>query len=75
MKELMKALLKAGKKNAFDSVETFIEAAKALGYADEQINNAVKDFDDFPLDDDDLEEIVGGFGRAAPYRANASFHR
>ena len=68
MKELMKALLDAGKKDAFDSLEALTAAAKELGYTDEQINKAVADFDGFPLDDDDLEEIAGGLGVARLYR-------
>ncbi|MCR5288435.1 MAG: hypothetical protein K6E51_00425 [Treponema sp.] len=70
MKELMKVLLDAGKKDAFDSLEALTAAAKELGYSDEEINKAVADFDGFPLDDDDLEEIAGGLGVAPLYRWN-----
>lgn len=60
MKELMKALLDAGKKDAFESLESLAAAAKELGYTEEQVSEALEDFDGFPLDDDDLAEIAGG---------------
>lgn len=60
MKELMKKLMEAGKKDAFCSLDELKEAAKELGYTQEQIDEALDGFDGFPLDDDDLDEITGG---------------
>ena len=61
MQELMKKLMEAGKTEAFDSMEALSAAAKEMGYTDEQIDKAMEDFDGFPLDDDDLDEIAGGY--------------
>ncbi|MDO4332258.1 MAG: hypothetical protein Q4C58_06165 [Eubacteriales bacterium] len=60
MRELMKKLMEAGKADALNSLDEFMEAAKELGYTQEQVEEALDDFDGFPLDDDDLDEIVGG---------------
>lgn len=73
MKEMIKALLDAGKKDAFDSIASFTAAAKELGYADEEISKAVEDFDGFPLDDDDLDEVVGGMSSYTPHLQNRSW--
>lgn len=66
MKELMKKLMEAGKKDAFGSLDELIEAAKELGYTEEQIDEALDGFDGFPLDDDDLDEITGGMISVRP---------
>ena len=60
MKELMKKLMDAGKTEAFESLDAFIAAAKELGISQEEIDEATKNFDGFPLDDGDLDEIAGG---------------
>ena len=60
MKELFKKLMEEGKKDAIKSRESLIEAAKELGYTKEQIDELLEDFNGFPIDDDDLEEIAGG---------------
>lgn len=60
MKELMKKLMEAGRKDAFNSLDELIAAATELGYTEEQMNDLLDEFDGFPLDDDDLEEITGG---------------
>lgn len=61
MSDLLKDLLKSGDPAVFDSLDEFMAAAKAKGYSDEEIEEALADFDGFPLDDDDLEEVAGGF--------------
>ncbi len=60
MKEILKKLIDAGKKDALDSLEDLTNAAKELGYSDKEIDEALDGFDGFPLDDDDLVEITGG---------------
>lgn len=74
MKELMKKLMEAGKKDAFGSLDELIEAAKELGYTEEQIDEALDGFEGFPLDDDDLNEITGGFGSSHSPLHNTSFY-
>lgn len=68
MKELFKKLLKSGSIEAFDSLEKMKQAAYRLGYTEEQVESALDDFSGFPLDDDDLDEVVGG--RARPSMKN-----
>lgn len=60
MKELMKKLMEAGRQDALNSLEELTAAAKELGYSEQEIQKALEDFDGFPLDDEDLEEIAGG---------------
>ena len=60
MKELIKKLIEEGKTEALNSLEEFKKAAAELGYTEEQVEEALEDFDGFPLDDDDLDEITGG---------------
>lgn len=60
MKELMKKLMDAGKKDAFNSLDELVAAATEIGYTKEQIALLLDEFDGFPLDDDDMEEITGG---------------
>ena len=72
MKELMKKLMDAGKTGAFESMEAFIAAAKDLGISQEEIDEAIANFDGFPLDDDDLDEIAGG-GPPRPSISNPGF--
>lgn len=76
MKELMKKLMDAGRKDAFNSLDELVAAATELGYTEEQINDLLDEFDGFPLDDDDLEEITGGqsIRRASAPNYAGSFH-
>lgn len=60
MKEIIKKLVEAGRAEALNSLEDFKKAAAELGYTEEQVEEALEDFDGFPLDDDDLDEITGG---------------
>ena len=60
MNELIKALLAAGREDALESLAKFTEAAKSLGYTEDEVNEALDGFDGFPLDDDDLGDITGG---------------
>ena len=66
MSDLLKDLLKSGEPAVFDSLDEFMAAAKAKGYSDEEIEEALADFDGFPLDDDDLEEVAGGLNSPRP---------
>ncbi len=65
MKELFKKLIEAGKTEAFESLDNLKKAAAELGYTEAQIDEALKNFSGFPIDDDDLAEIAGGYPR--PY--------
>ena len=60
MKELIKKIIDAGKPEALKSLEELRRAAVSLGFTEEQVEEALEDFDDFPLDEDYLEEITGG---------------
>lgn len=60
MKELIKKVV-ASNEEALNSLESFVETAKKLGYAQEKIDKALDQLDGFPLDDEDMEEITGGF--------------
>ena len=48
--------------DALGSEQAFRKAAKKLGYKTNEIEAAVRDFDVFPIDDDDLMAIAGGIG-------------
>ena len=67
MKEILKKIIEAGKKDALNSLEEMTKAANERGYSKDEVEKALEDFDGFPIDDDDLQEIVGGFGIADPY--------
>lgn len=69
MNELIKKVV-ASKEEALNSLESFIDTAKNLGYSQEDINTALDQLDEFPLDDDDLEEITGGFFSASAPKLN-----
>ncbi len=64
MSEMLKKIYEKVGAKALDSEKAFREAAAELGYNAEEIEAAVRDFDGFPLDDDDLNDIVGGIGGA-----------
>lgn len=61
MKEILKKLLDNDRTDALESIESFKNVAREFGYSDEEIMSALDSFDGFPLDDDDMEEIGGGF--------------
>lgn len=63
MKELLEKLIAAGKADALKSSETLKAAAAALGYTEEEVERALAEADGLPLDDADLAEIAGGYGR------------
>ncbi len=63
MKELFTKLIEAGKTEAFEGLDSLKKAAAELGYTEAQIDEALKSFSGFPLDDDDLAEIAGGYPR------------
>lgn len=69
MNELIKKVL-ASDENAMDSLDAFVGAARKLGYSQQQIDAALDELDDFPLDDDQLEEIAGGFVSYKPSMPN-----
>lgn len=60
MNKLIKKVL-ASDENALNSIDTFAGAARKLGYTQQEIDAALDQLDDFPLDDDQLEDIAGGF--------------
>lgn len=60
MKEIFKKLGDNGKKDALKSIDSFKTTAKELGYTEEEIENALHDF---PLSDDDIEGVAGGYNR------------
>ena len=62
MKELIKKLIEAGRKDALNSLDELKEAAKQLGCTEQEIEKALEDLDGFPLDEDALEDITGGTG-------------
>ena len=62
MKEMMKRIIDRVGTKALISAKAFEEAAAELGYNKEEIAAAMQHFDGFPLDDDDLMDVVGGIG-------------
>ena len=60
MKEIFKKLIDTGKRDVLDSLEDMTVAAKELGYTEKEIEEALEGFEGFPLDEDDLLEIIGG---------------
>lgn len=66
MKEMVKKIVKHAGTGALISAQAFEKAAAELGYNKEQIAAAMQDFDGFPLDDDDLLDVVGGVGNENP---------
>lgn len=71
MNELIKKVL-ASDENALNSLDAFTGAARKLGYSQQEIDAALDLLDDFPLDDDQLEEIAGGFLSYRPSMRNIS---
>lgn len=71
MNELIKKVL-ASDENALNSPDAFVSAASKLGYSQEEIDAALDLLEDFPLDDDQLEEIAGGFVSVKPFTPNIS---
>ncbi len=71
MKELILKLKEANRMDALDSVDALKEAARELGVSEEEVERLLEDFEGFPLDDDELEEIVGGISvRLLSYNRN-----
>ncbi len=62
MKEMMKKIIDRVGTKALISAQAFEEAAAQLGYSKAEIAAVVQEFDGFPLDDDDLMDVVGGIG-------------
>lgn len=71
MTELIKKVL-ASDENALNSLDAFVSAARKLGYAQQEIDAALDLLDDFPLDDDQLEEIAGGYIIVKPSCVNTA---
>lgn len=69
MNELIKKVI-AFNEEAVNSLENFIDTAKNLGYSQEEIDQALDQLDGFPLEDDDLDEITGGFMATLPHKNN-----
>lgn len=70
MNEIIKALMDAGCDDAFESLAAFTDAAKGLGYTEDEANKALDEFGGSPLDDDDLEGIAGGYQMFIGFKAN-----
>ncbi len=68
MKEILKKIVDAGRKDALNSLEELTDAAKDMGYSEDEVEKALEDFDGFPIDDDDLAEIVGGLSQQTYFR-------
>lgn len=62
MREMVKKIIAHAGSGALISARAFEKAAAELGYGKEEIAAAIRDFDGFPLDDDDLLDVVGGVG-------------
>jgi hypothetical protein len=62
VKEMVQKIIKHAGTGALISAQAFEKAAAELGYGKEEIVAAMQDFDGFPLDDDDLLDVVGGVG-------------
>jgi len=67
MKEMMQKIIDKVGTKALISANAFEKAAAELGYSKEEIMAAVQEFDGFPLDDDDLMDVVGGIGGQNDY--------
>ena len=71
MNELIKKVL-ASDENALNSIDAFAGAARKLGYTQQEIDAALDQLDDFPLDDDQLEDIAGGCATVKAPRVNTT---
>lgn len=71
MNEMLKKIIEADE-NALNSLEAFSNAAKKLGYSQKEIDEALEQADGFPLDDDELDEIAGGYNNSRPSHGNLS---
>ena len=67
MKDMLKRIIDNVGQKGLVSAQAFEEAAIALGYTKDEINNAIREYDGFPIDDDDLIDIVGGHSSGQPY--------
>lgn len=66
MKELLKKLKENNRLDALESEETLQKAAAELGYTKEQIDTMLSELDGFPINDDMLDKITGGWGEIFP---------
>jgi hypothetical protein len=62
--EILKKLLEKDDIEAFSSKESLVKALKENGVSDDDIESTLASVEDFPLDDEDLDTITGGFGIA-----------
>ncbi|MEN6463358.1 MAG: hypothetical protein ABFC94_18565 [Syntrophomonas sp.] len=60
MKDIIKKIIEHAGVKALSSAQAFEKAASELGYSKEEIAEMMKDFNGSPLDDDDLDAVVGG---------------
>lgn len=70
MKELIQKLKETNRLDALDSLESLRKAAGELGFNEEEVMDFMEDFKGFPLDDDDMEDIIGGITAPPASRAN-----
>lgn len=59
-KELFDKVLRCAGRSALDSEEEFTRAAERAGFSKGEIEDLLKEFDGFPLDDEELDGISGG---------------
>lgn len=69
MNEMIKKVIDYDEE-ALNSLEKFIDTAKGLGYSQEEIDEALEQVEGFPLDDDMLDEITGGYAIVNGVRQN-----
>lgn len=67
-KEALKKIIDEGNDEALSSKEALESALGEYGLTKEEIEQAMSEFDGFPLDDDDLMMISGGLGIPVPYK-------
>ena len=68
--EVLKQLLERGEDAVLVSKETLESALAEHGCTREEIDEALSEFGGFPLDDDDIEMLIGGSGTPHPLRVD-----
>jgi hypothetical protein len=71
LKDLLQKIMENGGNDLDFTEEGITKAALEKGISAEEIAEALDNFDGFPLDEDDLENITGGIS-SIPARANSA---
>ena len=66
--EILKKLLENDDIEAFSSKESLTKVLKENGVAEDEIESTLAGVEDFPLDDEDLDIITGGFSSSTHTR-------